>query len=132
MDGANVHASRTTRLSTLGISPRDSGMLDDVPSPHFHPLNQAAEMILKNFDAPMRSADKMALIQLALLTLERHPPSPKHAEHVAALQRWDLPRWQNLALLMLEKQLTPQRLLMLSAADAGSLIAETLVDLGAP
>ena len=98
---------------------------------HTHPLNQAADQLLKSVNESARSKKQMAAIALALETLARNP-NPADGEKLATLHRWDSdPRWQALALLMLEKDLTPQQLLSLSPAEAGLMIAEILIETSA-
>lgn len=98
----------------------DCAAMESQPSPHLHPLNQAAEFILRKLDAP-RVPHRIAVIHLALV-------SPRTAEERVALNQWDsAPKWQRLALLILEKHLTKERLLAMKAEEAGGEIARLLV-----
>ena len=69
----------------------------------------------------------MAAIDLALVVISTLPPHAATEGRVADLQQWDSdPKWQRLALLILEKQLLPQQMLMTSPAIVGAMIADAL------
>jgi hypothetical protein len=71
----------------------------------------------------------MATIRLALTVMAALPNFEAKRDKVNQLLRWDSePKWQRLALLILEKHLTRDGLLMTSPAVAGATIADLLVE----
>lgn len=96
--------------------------------PHFHPLNQAAEMLLQKLGGTKRQAGGIAVIELALVTVGTES-SDRQSHRLESIRRWEAePRWQRLALVTLEKSLTPQTLLMMGPRQAGARIASILAD----
>jgi hypothetical protein len=96
--------------------------------PHLHPLNQAAEMLLKKLGGAKRADGSIAVIELALTALEAISGERKF-ERLESIRRWEVdPRWQRLALMTIEKSLTPQMLLIMGPQEAGAQIAAILGD----
>jgi hypothetical protein len=104
------------------------GVTEETSALPLHPLNQAAEMLLRRLTVPQDPALGMSVIQLAVATLPDQPPHPLPGEQLIVLKEWDDPKWRRRALHRLERRLSPTQLLMHTPAEAGRLIAEILLD----
>ena len=95
------------------------------PSPHMHPLNQTAELLLTKITAKGQIEGDMAVVRLAIAA--KSITSEMKLAEKQSLLRWEAEeKWQRLALLTLEKTLTPQSLLMMRPIEAGAAIAHVL------
>ncbi len=90
-----------------------------------HPLNQTAELLLTKITVNGQIEGDMAVVRLAFAA--RSASSEMSSGQKQSLLRWEAePKWQRLALLALEKTLTPQSLLMMRPIEAGAAIAHVL------
>ena len=90
-----------------------------------HPLNQTAELLLTKITAKREGEGKMAVIRLAFAS--KSASLEVNLDEKQSLLRWEAePKWQRLALLALEKTLTPQSLMMMRPIEAGAAIAKVL------
>ena len=85
-------------------------------------------MLLQKLGGTKRPDGKMAVIELALATISTGK-GEKHSQRLQSLHRWEAePKWQQLAIMMLEKSLSPETLLMMGPHEAGAQIASILGD----
>ncbi len=85
-------------------------------------------MLLQKLGGAKRHDGSIAVIELALAAVET-ALGENQSTRAQSIRRWEAePRWQRLALITLEKSLTPQTLLMLGPQEAGAKIAAVLGD----
>ncbi|MDB6092624.1 MAG: hypothetical protein JWM32_186 [Verrucomicrobia bacterium] len=83
-------------------------------------------MLPRKLGGPKRNNRGIAVIELALVAVGAEP-SEKQSKRLESIRRWEAePRWSRLALVTLEKPLTPETLLMMGPQEAGARIAAIL------
>lgn len=103
-------------------------MNPETMSPHLHPLNQAARLVLRRVSGVREDDRRMPVIQLAMHAVSNEAGHPLPGERSIVLTEWNLPKWRMRALRRLERRMTAKQLLMLGTVEAGRMIAEILLE----